>query len=82
MRSVRKWGLALLAAGLPLLSLAAERDEAWLRRRVKEVKASDPTAWRTIPWTPSLLAARRAAGREHRPIFVFTHDGNIDTGRC
>jgi hypothetical protein len=82
MLSVRKSCLVVLALAAPLPAAGAERDEAWLRQRIKEIKASDPTGWRTIPWVPSLPAARRAAARERRPIFVFTHDGNIDTGRC
>ena len=71
--------LALLAAGA---AGAAERDEAWARRRVEEIKGSDTDAWRKIPWAASLLEARRASEREKHPIFLFTHEGNIDTGRC
>jgi hypothetical protein len=69
-----------------LLSLAAgpavPHDEARIQRRVEEIKDSDTGAWRQIPWTASLLEARRASQREKKPFFLFTHDGNIDTGRC
>jgi hypothetical protein len=61
---------------------AAERNEAWLRRRVEEVKRSDDRAWQKIPWVASLPEAIRLAGREGRPVFLFTHDGNLETGRC
>ena len=61
---------------------AGEPDEAWLRRRVEEVRAADATAWRKIPWAGSLPDARRAGREEKAPVFLFTHDGNIDTGRC
>jgi hypothetical protein len=71
--------LALLALGI---AAAAERDEAWIKRRVEEIKDSDTNAWRKIPWTASLQAARRASEREKQPVFLFTHDGNIETGRC
>jgi hypothetical protein len=83
MVSVRRYGLTfLLAVGMALAALAAERDESWLRQRVKQVQASGPMAWRSIPWAPSLVAACKAAKRERRLVFVFTHDGNINTGRC
>lgn len=69
-----------------LLALAAgpavQRDEARIQRQIEEIKESDTGAWRKIPWTASLLEARRASQRENKPLFLFTHDGNIDTGRC
>ena len=69
-----------------LLALAAgpavQRDEARIQRQIEEVKDSDTGAWRKIPWTASLLEARRASQREKKLLFLFTHDGNIDTGRC
>jgi hypothetical protein len=80
---IRKVSLALPAfLGLALALPAQERDEAWLRQRVRAVKDSDTNAWRKIPWAPSLVAARRASERENRPVFLFCHDGNIDSGRC
>ncbi len=71
--------LAVLAAST---GFAAENDESSILKRVERIKASDPTDWRKIPWTPSLVAARHASESEKQPIFLFTHDGNIDTGRC
>ena len=78
---------AMTAAGLLLgaFALAApaeDRDEAWVLRHIQQIKDSDTTAWRRIPWTASLLDARQASQKENRPVFLFTHDGNIDTGRC
>ncbi len=77
-------GALILAAGLLLgVAVAAgEPDEASIRKRVERIKESDATAWRKIPWTPSLLAARRASEKEKQLLYLFTHDGNIDTGRC
>ncbi len=65
-----------------LLAAGAESDEAWLRRRVEQVKQSDGKAWQKVPWVASLPDAIRLAGRENCPVFLFTHDGNIETGRC
>ena len=72
-----------LAAMLAVIAAsAAEGDEAAIRKQIERIKGSDTNAWRQIPWTASLLAARRASEREKQPIFLFTHDGNIETGRC
>ncbi|MGH7172397.1 MAG: hypothetical protein ACRELF_03015 [Gemmataceae bacterium] len=61
---------------------AAVPDEASIRKQIARIKDSDTNAWRKIPWTSSLMAARRASEREKQPLFLFTHDGNIETGRC
>jgi hypothetical protein len=68
---------AALAAGP-----ARERDEAWIKERAREVRESDTRAWEKIPWAASLLEARRLSEKERRPVFLFTHDGNLETGRC
>lgn len=78
---------AMTAAGLllgafALTGHAEERDEAWVRQRIQQIQQGDATAWRRIPWAASLSDARQAARRENRPVFLFSHDGNIDTGRC
>ena len=61
---------------------AGEPDEARIRERVEQVKRSNSEAWQKIPWVASLTEARRLAEKEKIPIFLFTHDGNIETGRC
>ena len=71
-----------LAALAGLTVSAAWRDAELIQKRIEAIKDSDNNAWRKIPWAPSLLAARRAGEREKHPLFLFTHDGNIDTGRC
>jgi hypothetical protein len=74
---------AFLALALSATAaFAAPPDEAYLRKQIERIKASDTNGWRKIPWTESLLTARRAAEREKQPIFLFAHDGNIETGRC
>jgi hypothetical protein len=65
-----------------LLAAGPEPDEAGLRRRVEQVKQSDAKDWQKVPWVASLPEAIRLAGRESCPVFLFTHDGNIETGRC
>jgi hypothetical protein len=63
-------------------ALWADKLEDRLRERVQAVKDSDNQAWKKIPWTASLLDARKASKAESVPVFLFTHDGNIETGRC
>ena len=70
---------ALLVAGV---ALAGPPDLGQVRERAKRLRDGDTDGWRRIPWERSLLDAADAARREGRPMFVFTHDGNIDTGRC
>jgi hypothetical protein len=74
--------VTLILAGCSLAVLAAERDENWVRQRVETIRKSDTDDWRRIPWAENLPAAARQAGREGRPMFLFAHEGNIDTGRC
>jgi hypothetical protein len=80
--NARTFALALLLGTFVSVGYAQEHDEAWVLRQVGRVKESDTDAWRRIPWTASLLDARRASKQEDHPVFLFTHDGNIDTGRC
>ena len=35
-----------------------------------------------VGWAPSILAAETRAKELHRPVFLFTYDGKIETGRC
>lgn len=70
--------LALLTA----VATAAERSDDWVSKRVREIRESDTDAWRKIPWADDLLAASAAAKKHERLMFIFSHDGNMDTGRC
>jgi len=75
--------LAMLAGGTALVAVrAGEPDEARIKARVEQVKRGDSEAWQKIPWAASLVEARRLAEKEKAPVFLFTHDGNIETGRC
>ena len=35
-----------------------------------------------IAWANSILHAEEVAARSNRPMFLFTYNGNLDTGRC
>jgi hypothetical protein len=49
---------------------------------VREMKLAQPMGWQKIPWINSLSAAREASKRTHRPVFLFSYEGNIQRGRC
>lgn len=74
--------LLLLTAFTITAGFAAERDGTSIQKQIERIKESDANGWRKIPWTSSLLAARKASQSEKQPMFLFAHDGNIESGRC
>jgi hypothetical protein len=62
---------------------ATERDAAWVDRRVREWQ---PTAaekrFDEIGWARDIREAERLAKEHGRPVFLFTHDGRMNIGRC
>ena len=74
---------AALVCIAPMAAAPSARDAAWVDARVQEWQ---PTArekrWEDIGWAGDLQNAL-ALGRKHnRPIFLFTHDGRLNVGRC
>ncbi|MFQ3593320.1 MAG: hypothetical protein SNJ82_09055 [Gemmataceae bacterium] len=65
---------------LMLLALALTPEE--IRARAAQLRGGDAEAWRTIPWAASVPEAVSLAAKEKRPLFVFSFEGNLDTGRC
>ena len=88
MRQYRIAVMAIVLAGA-LVSFAGAGDgrsesitPEVVARRIKEMKAQAPKDWTKVPWVASLLDARRIAREEHCPVFLFTFEGNLATGRC
>jgi hypothetical protein len=77
---------AALAGAFALVSTqtirAQDVDESWVKQQVNVIRQSDTSSWERIPWVGSLLEARRLSGKENQPVFLFTLDGNLETGRC
>ncbi len=78
---------------LPILTASwAAGDEksasfADLKEKIdRRVAAWQPTAeekrFDQIGWCTSLLEAEKLAREHQRPIFLFTHDGRMNVGRC
>jgi len=85
-RSVR-WFIILLILACP--ALADENSESFqeLQARVDHrIEDWQPTAdekrFDQICWCPTLLEAEKLAREHRRPIFLFTHDGRMNVGRC
>jgi hypothetical protein len=75
---------ALLAASVAgAADNPVERDAAWVDERVKEWQ---PTAAEKrideIGWAADIRTAEKLAKENNRPVFLFTHDGRINIGRC
>ena len=59
------------------------RDLAWVKKRVQELEPAAPERRiDEIGWASDIRQAERLAGENSRLVFLFTHDGHINTGRC
>ena len=79
---MRRRVLFLFAVLVLSATTASGQDAKWVEQRLKQIKESASNAWRSIPWAPSLADARQLSAKEKRPVFLFTHAGNLETGRC
>ena len=81
----------IVSAGAILMGAAAGA-ESWLKNdkltetvetKVREIQPSrDEKRFDEIGWAPGILAAEALARKTNRPMFLFTYNGKIDTGRC
>ena len=71
--------LAALAAGPP----TDDQLVAWVDARVKEWQpTAEERRFDEIGWAADIRTALRLAREHNRPVFLFTMDGRINTGRC
>ena len=77
---------ALAAAGSPAPSLAApapDDDAAKIHAKVRDWKPTpQERKLDLIGWAKGIREAKKLAQQSHRPVFIFTHNGNMNTGRC
>lgn len=75
--------LLLLVGTASLADAPVAHDVAWVKQRVQQLQ---PTAAERkldeIGWAKDIRDAERLAREHNRPIYLFTHDGRIATGRC
>lgn len=75
-------GFALFAA-LAVAAAPAGLDSAAVDRRAAEWQPSArERQWEQIGWAGSLKTALQTAKSSARPVFLFTHDGRLNVGRC
>ena len=82
-------GLVLSSAILIGSAMAAEvwlKDDALVKSVENKVHQLQPTReerrFDQIGWAQGILAAEARAKETGRPVFLFTYDGKIETGRC
>ena len=71
--------LLLLAGSLP----AQDFDASRIDRRVAQWQPTRAERrFDDIGWAPDLCTALKAGKVHQRPVFLFTHDGRMQFGRC
>lgn len=59
------------------------RDASWVSDRVQQWQpTTKERRWETIGWAKDIRDAERLAKANNRPVFLFTHDGRLNVGRC
>ena len=75
--------LALVPLGLAVVAVAGDVDFAAVEKRVAELQPkAEEKRFDEIGWAKDIRDARRLAKEHNRPVFLFTHDGRMNIGRC
>jgi hypothetical protein len=84
--------IARIASAAIIMLGAAAAAEVWLKddklvdsveKKVREIQPSRAEKrFDEIGWAPSILAARELSKKSNRPMFLFTYNGKLETGRC
>jgi hypothetical protein len=81
---------AAMVCGVVVCSIATAqsglKDDSVVSKVQKKVHAIQPSRaerrFDEIGWAPTILEAEKIAKRLNRPIYLFTYNGKIETGRC
>lgn len=73
--------LLMLIAPIARGQSASEEVES-IRKTIERIKNSADRRWEQIPWVPTLMEARKLSAKEKLPVFLFTQEGNLRSGRC
>jgi hypothetical protein len=58
-------------------------DVSWIEQRIQELQPTDKEKrFDEIGWAKDIRAAEKLARENNRPVFLFTHDGRMNIGRC
>jgi hypothetical protein len=74
----------LLAASLSIAAdKPVERDADWVDQRVKEWQpTAEEKRFDEIGWAKDIREAEKLGKENNRPVFLFTHGGRMNIGRC
>jgi hypothetical protein len=62
---------------------APTRDDAWIDQRVLQLQPrAKEKRFDEIGWARDIRSAIKLAAEHQRPVFLFTHDGRMNIGRC
>lgn len=68
---------------LAALAGASEPTFEFVRQRAAELQPkADEKRFDEIGWARDIREARWLAKEHKRPVFLFTHDGRMNIGRC
>jgi hypothetical protein len=71
------------AEAVDVTTLDEDALAAWVDARTAEYAVTDEDrSFDRIGWAPDIRHAERLSRDSGRPVFLFTHDGRIHTGRC
>ncbi|MDQ3622210.1 MAG: hypothetical protein M3463_06945 [Verrucomicrobiota bacterium] len=74
--------LALLSSGISHAQTGSN-GPAWVQARVQEIAVkAEERRLDEIGWARDIREAKRLAKENGRPVFLFTHDGRLNIGRC
>jgi hypothetical protein len=66
--------------------LGADSDDkliAWVQKKVQDAQPTRAERkFDEVGWAKDIRHAERLAKIHQRPIFLFTHDGRVNLGRC
>jgi hypothetical protein len=86
MKILSRWDVQILALAACCLGAAGNSSNKLILEVEEKVQQALPTKaekrFDEIGWATDIRAAERLARQHHRPILLFTHDGQINTGRC
>ena len=62
---------------------AAVEGPEWVQQQVEKLQpAAKEKRFDEIGWAHDIREAKRLAKEHQRPVFLFTHDGRMNIGRC
>ena len=79
---LRLWqNVVLLLIGVSCAGAAD--DFAAIEQRIRELQpTSSEKRFDDIGWAKDIRHAKALASQHNRPVFMFTHDGRMNLGRC